>query len=102
MIEWAEIGRKIEAQERVARIRDAMAAAGTMEEKARRRHMNALDRAAQPVHYKLTPAALTRTPTATTSRVDAPLSPADAAIRAQGRATLAAFGIPVVKAGSDG
>ncbi len=98
MIERAEIGRQIEARERVARIHDAMAAAGTMGKDDRRRHMNALDRAASVI------------PAATRSRVErpplrvpgAPLSPADAAIRSEGRSILAGLGIPVVKAGSDG
>lgn len=93
MVELAEIGREIEAQERVAGIHDAMAAAGTMAEEDRRRHMNALDAATRiqkvTVHQAV-------------PKPGGPLSPADEAIRAQGRAMLAGWGIPVVKAGSDG
>jgi len=93
VIEWAEIGREIEARERVAGMQDAMAAAGTMEKKARRQHMNALDRAAR--HQKVTVHRSVPKP-------GGPLSPADAAIRAQGRAMLAGMGMPIMKAGSDG
>jgi hypothetical protein len=93
VIEWAEIGRQIEARERVARMHDAMAAAGTMAKDPRRKHMNALDHATRlqkvTVHRSV-------------PKPGGPLSPADAAIRAQGRAILAGMGIPIVKAGSDG
>jgi len=80
-----------------------MAAAGTMKKKARRQHMNALDRAAR-TH---TPATSSGFPASNdvakqAAKKLASLSPADAAIRAQGRAMLAGMGMPIMKAGSDG
>lgn len=46
MIELAEIGRAIEARERLDGIMDGMAAAGTMEKRDRRAFMRSLEEAA--------------------------------------------------------
>ena len=46
MIELAEVGRKIQAQERTEAIVDAMAAAGTMQKAERRQHLRDLERRA--------------------------------------------------------
>ena len=91
MVELAEIGREIEARERVAGIHDGMAAAGTMEKKDRRRHMDRLDKAARG------PASTPRQ----APKPGEPLSVADAAMRAMGRAMLASMGMPLMKASDD-
>ncbi len=93
MVELAEIGREIEARERVAGIHDAMAAAGTMEKRARKQHMDRLDRATRQQKV---------TVHRTVPKPGEPLSPSDAAIRAKGRAMLAGFGMPLMKASDDG
>ena len=95
MIEWAEVGREIEARERVAGIQDGMAAVGTMEKRARKRYMDRLDRAMRAPRPE--PVAPRPTP-----KLGEPLSPSDAAIRAKGRAMLAGFGMPLMKASDDG
>lgn len=71
-----------------------MAAAGTMERRARKRHMDRLDEAARCPRPAATPRQA--------PKPGQPLSPTDAAIRAKGRAMLAGFGMPLMKASDDG
>lgn len=74
VIEYAEIGRELEARERLSAIMDMRVGYGIAEGHARRRHLHELSRAARGPHYE-----------------PPPVSPEDA------KAELAAIGIPIHK-----
>lgn len=67
VIEFAEIGRQIEAREQLAVIMDGMAAAGTMQKNGRKKYMRRLSKAAfgpDPERVKKKAAAPTADPAA--------------------------------------